>query len=248
MKLKQKLQNRRWDDAHFVAERGPVLTSWPTGVEVDLAEAFAYHQGLPESKKTYFKLRAGLEEGRIFLQPRAGVALLSEHLVLLNKLELEGQADFLPTTIDSYTRQNRYEEAQKGIEESKLAGRSLLNGFPAVNYGVANCRKIIEAAGVPVQIRHGTPMRVSWPRSPWRRASAISRGVGSPTTSPTPGIFLSRSPSTTGNTWTASAAPTPRTTSSSTARCSAPLRARWCRRASPMPWASSRRSWRRSRA
>lgn len=157
MSLKQKLQYRRWDDVHFVAERGAVLTSWPTGVEVDLSEAFAYHQKLPESKKAYYKLRAGQEEGRIFLQPRAGVALLSEHLILLSKLELEGQADFLPTTIDSYTRQNRYEEAQKGIEESKLAGRSLLNGFPAVNYGVANCRKIIETAGVPVQVRHGTP-------------------------------------------------------------------------------------------
>jgi methylaspartate mutase epsilon subunit len=154
---KQKLQNRRWDDSHFVAERGAVLTSWPTGVGVDLAEAFAFHRTLPENKRAYCKLRAGHEAGHIFLQPRAGVALLSEHLVLLSKLEMEGQADFLPTTIDSYTRQNRYEEAQKGIEESKLAGRSLLNGFPAVNYGVANCRKIIEAAGVPVQVRHGTP-------------------------------------------------------------------------------------------
>jgi len=154
---KQKLQNRRWDDSHFVAERGAVLTSWPTGVGVDLAEAFAFHRTLPENKRAYCKLRAGHEAGHIFLQPRAGVALLSEHLVLLSKLEMEGQADFLPTTIDSYTRQNRYEEAQKGIEESKLAGRSLLNGFPAVNYGVANCRKIVEAAGVPVQVRHGTP-------------------------------------------------------------------------------------------
>lgn len=157
MSPKQKLQNRRWDDALFVAERGAVLTSWPTGVGINLAEAFAFHRALPESKKAYFKLRAGHEQGRIFLQPRAGVALLSEHMVLLARLELEGEADFLPTTIDSYTRQNRYEEAQKGIEESKLSGRSLLNGFPAVNYGVANCRKIIEAAGVPVQVRHGTP-------------------------------------------------------------------------------------------
>ena len=157
MNAKQRLENRRWDDSLFVAERGAVLTSWPTGVGVDLAEAFAFHQGLPESKRAYNKLRAGYEEGRIFLQPRAGVALLSEHLVLLTRLEMEGEADFLPTTIDSYTRQNRYEEAQRGVEESKVAGRSLLNGFPAVNYGVANCRKIVETAGAPVQVRHGTP-------------------------------------------------------------------------------------------
>ena len=157
MNLEQKVQNRRWDDSHFVAERGAVLTAWPTGVGVDLADAFAFHRNIPESKRAHGKLSSGREQGRIFLQPRAGVALLSEHLVLLAKLELEGLADFLPTTIDSYTRQNRYEEAQKGIEESKLAGRSLLNGFPAVNYGVANCRKIVEAMSVPVQVRHGTP-------------------------------------------------------------------------------------------
>ncbi len=157
MNPKQKLQNRRWDDSHFVAERGAVLTSWPTGVGVDLADAFDFHRTLPEEKRAYRKLQAGREKGHIFLQPRAGVALLSEHLILLTRLEQEGLADFLPTTIDSYTRQNRYEEAQKGIEESKLAGRSLLNGFPAVNYGVANCRLIVEAAAVPVQVRHGTP-------------------------------------------------------------------------------------------
>lgn len=157
MNLGEKLQDRCWDNSRLVAERGAVLTSWPTGVGVDLAEAFAFHRELPASKQAHSKLKAGQEKGKIYLQPRAGVALLSEHLILLSKLELKGQADFLPTTIDSYTRQNRYEEAQKGIEESKLVGRSLLNGFPAVNYGVANCRKIVEAVGAPVQVRHGTP-------------------------------------------------------------------------------------------
>ena len=38
-----------------------------------------------------------------------------------------------------------------------MAGRSLLNGFPAVNYGVGVCRKVNEAVNVPVQVRHGTP-------------------------------------------------------------------------------------------
>ncbi len=157
MNTKQRLQNRRWDDSHLAADRTAVLTAWPTGVDVDLAEAFAFHRALPESKIAYRKLQAGRETGQIFLQPRAGVALLSDHLLLLSKLEQQGQADFLPTTIDSYTRQNRYEDAQKGIEESKAAGRSLLNGFPAVNYGVANCRRIVETMSIPVQVRHGTP-------------------------------------------------------------------------------------------
>ncbi|MGB9811333.1 MAG: methylaspartate mutase subunit E, partial [Dictyoglomus turgidum] len=91
------------------------------------------------------------------LQPRAGVPILKEHILLLQYLQKEGGADILPTTIDSYTRQNRYREAQLGIEESLREGRSLLNGFPAVNYGVRACREIIESVDVPVEVRHGTP-------------------------------------------------------------------------------------------
>ncbi|NLN22299.1 MAG: methylaspartate mutase subunit E [Syntrophomonadaceae bacterium] len=151
------LENRRWEMSYFEQERGAVLNSWPTGAEVDLADAFQYHRSLPESKIAYYKLKAGLNDGTIYLQPRAGVALLSEHINLLSRLETEGEADFLPTTIDSYTRQNRYNEAARGIEESKAAGRSLLNGLPAVNYGVDNCRKIINTLNNPVQVRHGTP-------------------------------------------------------------------------------------------
>lgn len=69
----------------------------------------------------------------------------------------EEEADLLPTTIDSYTRHNRYEEAEAGIKESIETGRSMLNGFPAVNYGVQVCRRVNESVKAPVQIRHGTP-------------------------------------------------------------------------------------------
>ena len=76
---------------------------------------------------------------------------------LLNYLEDNGEADLLPTTIDSYTRLNRYAEAENGIAESERLGKAMLNGFPAVNHGVAGCRKVTESTKVPVQVRHGTP-------------------------------------------------------------------------------------------
>lgn len=79
------------------------------------------------------------------------------HIQLLNFWHSEGEADLLPSTIDSYTRQNQYKEAQNGIEESTKAGRSLLNGFPAVNHGVLGVRKLVESVNGPVQVRHGTP-------------------------------------------------------------------------------------------
>ncbi len=96
-------------------------------------------------------------EKRTLLQPRAGVALIDEHIKLLKYLQDEGGADLLPTTIDSYTRHNRFEDARDGISESLRLGRSMLNGFPAVNYGVDACRKVTESVSVPVQVRHGTP-------------------------------------------------------------------------------------------
>lgn len=152
-----KLENSKWEEACFNEEHVAVLTEWATGGQVDLQEAFSYHRSQPSEKSAYHKLKMGQEEGMVYLQPRGGVALLDEHIALLQTLEQEGEADFLPTTIDSYTRQNRYHDADKGIKESKAAGRSMLNGLPAVNYGVKNCRKIVNAVGVPVQVRHGTP-------------------------------------------------------------------------------------------
>jgi len=144
-----------WND--FLAEREKVLTGWPTGGEVRLDEALRYHAGIPESRRFASVIRKARENRRLLLQPRAGVSLVDEHIRLLKYLETEGGADLLPTTIDSYTRQNNYMEAQKGIEKSIVAGASLLNGFPAVNHGLAECRRVVESVVCPVQIRHGTP-------------------------------------------------------------------------------------------
>ena len=33
----------------------------------------------------------------------------------------------------------------------------MMNGFPAVNHGVAKCRQVIESVNLPMQVRHGTP-------------------------------------------------------------------------------------------
>ncbi|SHN88058.1 methylaspartate mutase subunit E [Desulfitobacterium chlororespirans] len=151
------LTNRMMEPEEFARQRQEVLNQWATGRDVDFEEAVAYHKNLPRSKNFGYKLAEGKAGGITFAQPRAGVALLNEHLELLRFLEEEGEADFLPTTIDSYTRQNRYAEAQTGIDESRLVGRSMLNGFPAVNHGVSACRQLIEHLKVPVQVRHGTP-------------------------------------------------------------------------------------------
>ncbi len=149
------LMNKQIERDQFMALRGEILAAWPTGAEVDLEEGIAYQQNLPASKQFAKVLSDASAAGQVLLQPRAGVALVDEHIKLLQFLE-EG-CDLLPSTIDAYTRQNQYAEAEKGIERSRAAGHSLLNGFPAVNHGPARCREVIEALSKPVQLRHGTP-------------------------------------------------------------------------------------------
>ncbi len=151
------LYNRKLSDQAFHSIRADVLRQWPTGAEVDFDRGVAYHKQLPGHKVFSEKLRRADEAGTTLVQPRAGVACIEDHITLLKYLQDNGEADLLPTTIDSYTRQNRYEEAEKGIRETELSGKSMLNGFPGVNHGVSGCRRIIDALDTPVQVRHGTP-------------------------------------------------------------------------------------------
>ena len=151
------IKNKRLTDDEFYEIRKTVLNQWPTGKDVDLEEAFAFHKSLPDSKIFSKKLNEAKATRTTLVQPRAGVALVQKHIELLTYLQDKGGADLLPTTIDSYTRQNRYKEAEVGIEESIKTGKSMLNGFPAVNHGVAAVRQVVNAIDVPLQIRHGTP-------------------------------------------------------------------------------------------
>lgn len=153
-----KLVNKKWTEKQFLDTRKEVLSSWETGKSklLDLNFAIESLKKVPQHKNFAYKIAQAKAQGRTMIQPRAGVCRIDEHIELMKYLEASG-ADFLPTTIDSYTRQNRYGEAEKGIEESNNTNRNMLNGFPAVNYGVANCKKVFDAVNVPLQARHGTP-------------------------------------------------------------------------------------------
>ncbi|HGX3837806.1 TPA: methylaspartate mutase subunit E [Escherichia fergusonii] len=150
------LKNKKLSLDEFMNERLQVLQTWPTGKEVEnFAEAVNYQQSIPEHKRFSLALLKADQQGKTLSQPRAGVALIDEHIELLKTLEQE--CDLLPTTIDAYTRLNRYEEAAVGIQKSLEAGTSKLNGLPVVNHGVATCRRLTETLEKPLQIRHGTP-------------------------------------------------------------------------------------------
>ncbi len=149
------LKNHKIDLDDFLKERNEVLQTWPTGKDVDFEDGVRYQLALPDSKRFSSALKSAERDGKTLRQPRAGVALVDEHIKLLNFLE--DSCDLLPSTIDAYTRLNHYEKAAEGIARSVAAGTSLLNGFPAVNHGLQECRRVVEAVSKPIQVRHGTP-------------------------------------------------------------------------------------------
>jgi methylaspartate mutase epsilon subunit len=140
------------DELQRIDER--VREQWPTGDDVDFEEAVTFHESLPRCKRFADALESA---DRPLLQPRAGVPRLDDQVDLLEHLQDAGEADLLPTTIDSYTRDNEYGKAQQGLEDARERGEDTLNGFPAVNHGVDGCRELIEALDAPIEVRHGTP-------------------------------------------------------------------------------------------
>ena len=152
------LSERAIDADRFAAMRRDNLARWPTGREVDLDEAIARHLGLPPHKRLAEVMRAAHAERRCLTQPRGGFATFAMQRELMLTLDREGLADIVPTTTDSYTRNELFDQAQRGLDESEREGRSLLNGFPIVNYGPRVARELIDAIDKPAIMLTGTTM------------------------------------------------------------------------------------------
>lgn len=138
------VRNRRIEEGEFLGMRDKVLAMWPTGREVDLEDGIAYQKKLPDTKvfsKITAKLRA---DGRTAIFPRAGTALIEDSISLYRRLEAS-QVPFMPVTTDSYTRQLDFRKVQAGIEETRRSGKKVLNGYPLINHGVKETRRVIES-------------------------------------------------------------------------------------------------------
>lgn len=140
----------------FARMRHDNLKRWPTGAQVDIDAAVAFHKSLPPTKQLAQVMREAVQKGRCLTQPRGGFGTLELQLELMTTLDKEGLADIVPTTTDSYTRNEQWSKAEEGIKESQKAGRSMLNGYPMVNYGPIETRKLIEAIDKPGIVLSGT--------------------------------------------------------------------------------------------
>lgn len=149
------LTNRKMTEGDFFAERKEVLAQWPTGRDVDLGEAIDFHKSLPRHKTSQGLTERARANNEIHASTGMGKATIEEQIEMLAYVEKEGRADMLATTVDSFSRQNNYAEAERGLRESIEQGRSMLNGLPVVNHGVAGIRRIVESINVPLGMRYG---------------------------------------------------------------------------------------------
>ena len=153
--MREKIFNRKISDEQFFKIRNEeVLPQWETGKEIaDLDECIAAAGELSRGKNHALGLKAAKENGTHILMPQFGRALTEYMIEGISYVESE--TDLVPEGAwtlysDSYTRKNDYRSAAQGIERSRKEGMSMLNGWPVVNYGVAEARKITEASRLPL--------------------------------------------------------------------------------------------------
>jgi len=144
--MEPKIRNKRIEEDAFLKMRQPVLAQWPTGTEVDLDEAVEYQKKLPDSKNM-MKITQQLHQvGKTVVFPRAGTALVEDSISLYRRLEETG-VPYLPVTTDSYTRTLQFKKIEEALEETRRTGKTILNGYPIINQGVKQTRRIIESVG-----------------------------------------------------------------------------------------------------
>ena len=142
--MQPKLRQKRMDEDLFLKMRETVLSLWPTGKEVHLEEAIEYQKGLPDTKR-FGKVVGKLhEDGKTVVLPRAGTPIFDDQVRLCRKLVDLG-IDLIPITTDSYTRLLRLKKVEDAIDESVGTKKTLLNGYPLINYGVKKTRQVIES-------------------------------------------------------------------------------------------------------
>jgi methylaspartate mutase epsilon subunit len=122
------------------------------GISIDETRDF-----LAKVPRRRFPRTAYDERGKVpCIQPRGGFPLFEAQLQLTRRLS-EAGADFIPLTIDSYTRQNQYETATQLLQRSEEEGKDYLNGYPLPSHGHELTRELYHGLNKPVSLRHGTP-------------------------------------------------------------------------------------------
>lgn len=150
-----KIRNRRLDDDEFFRiRREEVLSQWETGKEIEnLDECIAAAKELSRGKNVAEQLEAAKRANDHVLIPMFGRALTEYMIEGLQYVERESAlvpGGHWTIFSDSYTRKGNFAAAGAALDRSRKEGMSLLNGWPVVNYGVEEARRIMRASSVPL--------------------------------------------------------------------------------------------------
>ncbi len=108
------------------------VLSQPLAKGISPDEVRDYLATLPPAR--YPQVAYSKPRRRPLIQPRGGFPLFEAQRRLTQELDAAG-ADFIPLTIDSYTRHNQYDTAEQLLRRSEKEGKNYLNGYPLVSHG-----------------------------------------------------------------------------------------------------------------
>ena len=130
------------------------VLSQPWAGGIDKAEVVDFLAELDDNR--FSSLLYQRPHDRPYIQPRGGFPTFAQQL-RLNVALIDAGADFLPLTIDSYTRHNNYDTASELLQRSEAEDSDYLNGYPLVCHGYLLSRDLYQKANCPISLRHGTP-------------------------------------------------------------------------------------------
>jgi methylaspartate mutase epsilon subunit len=130
------------------------VLSHPLARGISPMEVLGHLKTVPAER--FPQIAYGQRGGIPCIQPRGGFPLFEAQCRLTQQLS-EAGADFIPLTIDSYTRHNQYETATQLLRRSEEEGQNYLNGYPLVSHGHELTREMYRDLPKPVSLRHGTP-------------------------------------------------------------------------------------------
>jgi methylaspartate mutase epsilon subunit len=156
---KYTIRNKRLsDDEFFRIRKEEVLSQWETSREIENLDeniAAAYELSVGAGRNYAIKDADAEARGIHLFQPQFGQGLTE--FMIDGMGYVEENSPLLPVGMwnvfsDSYTRKNKYEQAADGIERSRKEGVTMLNGWPIVNHGVHEARKIKKAIQSPMSL------------------------------------------------------------------------------------------------
>ena len=151
------VRNQRLSEEEFFQQRKQVLAMWPTGKGVSLDEAIDFQKSLIPQKNYALKLQEAKRNGETCFTSMMGTSPLDRDIEFSRYLQDEGQSNFLPTVVDSMTRNRLYERAERHLKETEKTGKAFLNGLPIVHYGVPGIRKKVESVERPLALWGPSP-------------------------------------------------------------------------------------------